>query len=460
MAAPTSLTYAPTTMVFNENSGGPILPRIPTVVGTPATSFELDPTTPVLPQGLSLDPISGIISGTPTLAQPWGSYIIRAVNTDGFTPCTISIRVYSALVTDSYIMQPDEVFIWDMSGITHVLSSIGYGDGIATPHIFNSLALKGGVAGEAFYIKVISGNLHVSAYRIIGGSQDSRLINGLSDIVFSAGDHIILICDEHGTGDWVAGPAILSQGITQVGQGLSFSQGTLSLDPATATQLGGVIVGAGFNLDPTGLISNTNPTPYALPQATPVVLGGVKIGIGLQIDSQGVLSAPLSTYTLPPATNTTLGGIKVGSGLLMDPVSRTLSTTASGVIVGSGLSQDVSGILYSALEVSACIPTTDGVRPVYRYIVQTPMAYTYPYWWKLRPAAQDQPIIFSMFQITDANPAGTFLFEFEPTQTTMTSTGPNTPYITLNVGDMLELRQVQSGVTALLALSGTLLRHP
>lgn len=52
---------------------------------------------------------------------------------------------------------------------------------------------------------------------------------------------------------------------------------------------------------------------YTLPTATASRLGGVMIGSGITVDSAGTISA--QEYTLPTASSEVLGGIKVGSGL-------------------------------------------------------------------------------------------------------------------------------------------------
>ena len=56
---------------------------------------------------------------------------------------------------------------------------------------------------------------------------------------------------------------------------------------------------------------------YTLPTATASQLGGVKVGANLSINN-GVLSADQGVYTLPTASATQLGGIKVGTNLTID----------------------------------------------------------------------------------------------------------------------------------------------
>ena len=95
-----------------------------------------------------------------------------------------------------------------------------------------------------------------------------------------------------------------------------------TLPISSPTLLGGVIIGDGLSVTPTGVLSATY--SYTLPIASPTILGGIKIGTGLSIDGSGVLSTTYS-YTLPIASPTILGGVKVGTGLSIDG-SGVLST--------------------------------------------------------------------------------------------------------------------------------------
>jgi N-acetylneuraminic acid mutarotase len=61
----------------------------PTLTGT-ATAWNINPS---LPAGLSIDPASGIISGTPAVVSPTTNYVVTASNADGFTQGTVQIAV-------------------------------------------------------------------------------------------------------------------------------------------------------------------------------------------------------------------------------------------------------------------------------------------------------------------------------------------------------------------------------
>jgi hypothetical protein len=70
-------------------TGVPITPINPTVQGH-VTAYSVSPS---LPAGLSLDPNTGQISGTPTLPQASSSYLISATNTGGQATFALTITV-------------------------------------------------------------------------------------------------------------------------------------------------------------------------------------------------------------------------------------------------------------------------------------------------------------------------------------------------------------------------------
>jgi len=87
LEAPQALSYATTSCVYTKDL--PITPNIPVVTGSVA-SWSVEP---ALPSGLSLDPDTGIISGTPDLEQPADSYVITASNSGGDATAMISVTV-------------------------------------------------------------------------------------------------------------------------------------------------------------------------------------------------------------------------------------------------------------------------------------------------------------------------------------------------------------------------------
>jgi hypothetical protein len=85
-AAPGSLVYTSPNIY---SVGTAIVDLVPAVTGV-VTSYSIAPS---LPSGLSLDPITGIISGTPTVATATALYTVTAANAGGNTSFDISITI-------------------------------------------------------------------------------------------------------------------------------------------------------------------------------------------------------------------------------------------------------------------------------------------------------------------------------------------------------------------------------
>jgi hypothetical protein len=84
---PSELSYSANPATYTE--GAAITNNSPTVTGT-VTSYSVDP---ALPAGLSLDPSTGVISGTPTAETASAVYTVTATNAGGSTTCDVTIVV-------------------------------------------------------------------------------------------------------------------------------------------------------------------------------------------------------------------------------------------------------------------------------------------------------------------------------------------------------------------------------
>lgn len=90
-------------------------------------------------------------------------------------------------------------------------------------------------------------------------------------------------------------PSATRNGGVRVGAGSGLTVGgfgSLSVVPATSSQLGGVIVGDGLSVDAYGKLDVTlsGGSDYSLPAATTSKLGGIKAGNGVSVDAEGLLS--------------------------------------------------------------------------------------------------------------------------------------------------------------------------
>jgi hypothetical protein len=60
------------------------------LTGGPIVTYSVEPT---LPEGLTLDPSTGVIVGTPTQITSSATYVITGTNTGGSSSCSLTITV-------------------------------------------------------------------------------------------------------------------------------------------------------------------------------------------------------------------------------------------------------------------------------------------------------------------------------------------------------------------------------
>jgi Regulator of chromosome condensation (RCC1) repeat/Putative Ig domain len=89
--APSGLSYAQNPAMWL--TGQPIVPNVPTSDGGRVASYRV---TPALPAGLTLDPVSGVISGSPTQVSAQAPYLVTAENSGGETTATLSVGTRAA----------------------------------------------------------------------------------------------------------------------------------------------------------------------------------------------------------------------------------------------------------------------------------------------------------------------------------------------------------------------------
>ena len=97
LQAPSNFSYAPNPAVYTV--GYAIPNSLPQISGS-VTTYSV---TPGLPSGLSLDAVTGIISGTPTSAAATATYTISATNPGGTATTLLVITVNAALAAPSNV---------------------------------------------------------------------------------------------------------------------------------------------------------------------------------------------------------------------------------------------------------------------------------------------------------------------------------------------------------------------
>ncbi len=102
--APDSLRYSLQSAIYA--AGVAILPNVPIATGGEITQFTVNPG---LASGLSLDPQTGVISGTPVTAQPATQYTVTGANSAGNVQTIISIAVQLVVVPPPVVNPPPVV---------------------------------------------------------------------------------------------------------------------------------------------------------------------------------------------------------------------------------------------------------------------------------------------------------------------------------------------------------------
>jgi hypothetical protein len=103
VAPPSSLSYFTNPATYTMGSA--ITINAPTSSGGAVTSYVVSP---ALPAGLTLNPSTGVISGTPTAVVATGSYTVTASNSGGSMTALLSIAVvtpYTAWSTQYNLVQ-------------------------------------------------------------------------------------------------------------------------------------------------------------------------------------------------------------------------------------------------------------------------------------------------------------------------------------------------------------------
>lgn len=92
---PTNLSYTNSPVVYTK--GVVVAANVPANSGGTVTAYSCSSP---LPAGLSLDAMSGVISGTPTVLSPESDYLVTATNTGGATTASLTITVNDAAPAD------------------------------------------------------------------------------------------------------------------------------------------------------------------------------------------------------------------------------------------------------------------------------------------------------------------------------------------------------------------------
>lgn len=198
--APYNLTYTTQNAVYTK--GSTIGLNIPSAGGGPISNYIISKP---LPEGLNLDPVTGEISGTPSLVSSEESFIITAKNSGGETSSLLQITVNDALPGFSYgignyvfskgITVPE--IVPSKENVTQFTISPPLPDGL----IFNQET--GAISGVPINIS-LEKNYLITAINSTGQQTNSSIKVSISDrnSIFSGGKNTCKITQSGGVRCW------------------------------------------------------------------------------------------------------------------------------------------------------------------------------------------------------------------------------------------------------------------
>ena len=324
-APPTSLSYAQATPIYTLGSA--ITPNNPTHTGGVASAYSVSPP---LPTGLSLDPASGQITGTPTRLANTTTYTLSAANAGGSTATTLDLTVNFA-------------GIGSISNITGSSMQLNW-------------ALPAGASPGAGSFALYETAPSIQLLQSVSGTQTSAVISGLNpgtNYTFS-----VQMIDSSGSVDQNS----ITQSATTLASappaGLSYAVPSptyvlgSAITPNDPTNSGGAVdsytispaLPAGLSLDPTtGQIAGT-PTQLSSAATYTVTAtnagGSTTASLNLAVNFAGISSLTNITgssmqlnWTLPSGASPAPGGFRIfqNSQLLETLSASTTSTVVTGL---------------------------------------------------------------------------------------------------------------------------------
>lgn len=309
---------------------------VPSYVLQPATTSTLGGV--IVGAGLAVD-VNGLISGT-------GVAQVGNANATGAQALVTASGAGNGTAVIKQIRAGSNVTITnDATSITinaqgNVLSVSGQTGNVVVSTVDNNSATgttlitdSGATTGTAKLKTLVAGNLIAFSADANGNLViSSTATAGALTAVNSEGTGTSLV-DNNGTAGGIATIKSLAAGsnitITPSGDGKTLTiTANQVITPATTSAIGGVIIGAGINVDGTGKITLAAPSG--------VNLGGVKAGTGISIAADGTISSTVTGGVTSIAAGTS--GALTGAITFTAGPSISLSNTGNSVqISGTGV---------------------------------------------------------------------------------------------------------------------------
>lgn len=177
--APSSLSYFDETVTYTPNMQ--ITPNSPTISGGAVVSWSVSPS---LPNGLSINASTGVITGTPTAASPATSYTVTATNSGGFTTATLYIAVSVSSPSDlaysaaSYTFTNGAIIAPKTPTVTGTVTSWSISPALPSGLLFD--LATGEITGKP--LGIFSGQLYTVTASNAGGSTSVGLTITVNDV--------------------------------------------------------------------------------------------------------------------------------------------------------------------------------------------------------------------------------------------------------------------------------------
>jgi hypothetical protein len=378
--SPANLSYTSPVVYITGKS---ISALIPTVRGGAVSSYSVSP---ALPAGLTLDPATGIISGTPTTVTAKDNYLVTASNADGSTTYAVSITINDVATTTgvapaNLAYATPVVYVRGKSIPALIPTVIGgavssYSVSPALPAGLTLNATTGIISGTptvvtaaANYQVTATNNIGSTAFAVSITINDAATTTGVAPANLSYTSPVVYVTGKSisALSPTVRGGAVISYSVSPAlpaGLTLDGTTGIISGTPTTVTARDNYLVTAtnangstayAVSITVNDVATTTGVAPANLTYATPVVY--VR-GKSIPALSPTVIGGAVSSYSVSPA---------LPAGLTLDPATGIISgipTTVTAAANYTVTATNASGS--TAFAVSITIndgSTTTGVAP-------------------------------------------------------------------------------------------------
>jgi PKD repeat protein len=298
LCSPFNLTYS--TNPASYPTGTQITTNSPTSSGGAVASYSV---APGLPTGLTLSPTTGVITGTPTVAQAATPYTVTATNAAGSTTATLSITITSSLAPPSNLSYKN-------NPLTCTANTAITPDTAVVTGTVDSFTVAPTLPAGLSIVKptgIITGTPTVAqtatAYTITARNAAGSTTVSLSITVVT---QPLTISYKHNPVNYVAGTAIAPDTPVVTGTADSFSVSPALPAGLSLARLTGIISGT-----PTGAAQAA--TPYTVTAQN--AAGPVTVVLSIALCAPPAIQSQIGSMAVIAGKNVPFGVTATGSGI-------------------------------------------------------------------------------------------------------------------------------------------------